>query len=219
LYSKVNEPQQITPDRADATTGLRCRGMGCHRSFAAGERGMAGNRLPLCEVLAKRMNLDAQTRFEMKFAACPMSGCWIWLTGCDERGYGRSCLHRKNMAAHRVAWMIYRGPIGDKHVCHQCDVRCCVNPAHLFLGTHTDNMRDCLSKGRNYARTHPERFPRGERHWKSTLTAEQVLEIRRRYARGERPYEIAQSLNLVAQNVANVTSRRLWRDAKYIPKD
>jgi hypothetical protein len=64
-------------------------------------------------------------------------------------------------------------------VCHTCDVRHCVNPAHLFVGTKSDNMRDMLRKGRDGFRTKPERWARGARQGKAKLTDDAIREIRR----------------------------------------
>lgn len=77
--------------------------------------------------------------------------CWLW-TGYREKkfGYGR-CSHRSfpEYMAHRCAWYLVNGPIPKGlHVLHRCDVPNCVRPDHLFLGTHTDNMRDCNEKDR-----------------------------------------------------------------------
>jgi hypothetical protein len=80
----------------------------------------------------------------------PNTGCWLWMGGANNKGYGM--LHDeagKHMLSHRASYMLTNGPIPQgMHVLHRCDTPLCCNPAHLFLGTHTDNMRDAASKGR-----------------------------------------------------------------------
>jgi len=85
--------------------------------------------------------------------------CWIWNSdrGRFWDGYGRASYHRKEYRAHRLSYLLNIGPVPDGlHVCHTCDVRDCVNPAHLFLGSRSDNMKDMISKkrGRNQVKTH-----------------------------------------------------------------
>jgi hypothetical protein len=76
--------------------------------------------------------------------------CWLWRAYTDKKGYGRCRLNNRNgVKSHRAVYEILVGPIPDGLcVLHKCDVRNCVNPEHLFLGTHLDNAQDRDSKGR-----------------------------------------------------------------------
>src|SRR4051812_40033550 len=81
--------------------------------------------------------------------------CIVWTGRFRTNGYGRCSIASCDLQAHRVSWEIHNGPIPDGFwVLHRCDNRPCVNPLHLFLGTHTDNMRDCAAKGRIKSRYH-----------------------------------------------------------------
>jgi hypothetical protein len=78
-------------------------------------------------------------------------GCWLWTGRIAHWGYGDIQLHAgaRHLLAHRASWIIHHGSIPNKmFVCHTCDNPPCVRPDHLFLGSHTDNMRDAAAKGR-----------------------------------------------------------------------
>lgn len=125
-------------------------------------------------------------RFATKFKVNPDSGCWEWIGATDGRkGYGQIYFNGRTARASRVAWLLYKGMIPDgSHVCHLCDNPACVNPNHLFLGSRSDNMRDCVEKGRHGSVTRPERRPRGSGHYLAKLSEHMVIEARRLFREG-----------------------------------
>ena len=76
--------------------------------------------------------------------------CWPWLAYTNAGGYGVITIAGKQVLAHRQAYQIARSEEipQDTCVCHRCDSPGCMNPTHLFLGTHDDNMQDMVQKGR-----------------------------------------------------------------------
>lgn len=126
-------------------------------------------------------NLSLDERFNRAVMPEPNSGCWLW-TGAPQgsMGYGRIKTDRGLEAAHRYSWRRHKGEIpSGLFVLHKCDNPACVNPDHLFAGTHQDNQDDKVSKGRQ-ARGAKLAHPRasGERSGTAKLTAQQVAEIR-----------------------------------------
>ena len=88
-------------------------------------------------------------RFNEKYIPEPNTGCWLWTSTWASCGYGQFRINGKYWLAHRASWKLLYGEIpGGLQVLHKCDVRPCVNPDHLFLGTQSDNMLDCFKKGR-----------------------------------------------------------------------
>lgn len=88
-------------------------------------------------------------RFWRRVEPEPMSGCFLWLGYRNHRGYGLMWDTNEMRFATRVAWKLHFGEIPNGlSVLHRCDLTSCVRPEHLFLGTHTDNMRDAAAKGR-----------------------------------------------------------------------
>jgi hypothetical protein len=77
----------------------------------------------------------------------PENGCVLWTGGRTRDGYGRLWIKGRPLFAHRVAWEAKNGPIPTGlNVCHRCDVRTCINPNHMFLGTQKENMADRSAK-------------------------------------------------------------------------
>ena len=131
------------------------------------------------------------------------NGCWLWTGALDRKGYGRmGDGTKRTVFAHRFAWRQTRGPIpAGLHVLHACDTPACVRPAHLFLGTHADNMADMTAKGRS---------TRGERNGQSKLTRELVIDARVRYSQGETLHALAKEYGVGVPALSMAVSGKRW---------
>ena len=129
-------------------------------------------------------------------------GCWLWSRSTFHGGYGQIRRNGTKIGEHasRLSWEQYRGPVPKGLlVLHRCDVPACINPEHLFLGTHEINMADMVEKGRAL---------RGTRNPKAKLTENLVREIRQRVAAGACQSDIARELNISPQNVCAMVKGR-----------
>lgn len=151
--------------------------------------------------------------------------CWIWkgalsksTTSDEQWKYGmmfarwhgdRTNGKTVTVRAHIVSWIIHRGPIPNGlHVLHNCpggDNPLCVNPDHLKLGTHADNMADMKAKGRANGGT------KGEANHFAILTKDSVLEIRRLAELGIRRTTLSAQFGISVHHVTSIVARRAWR--------
>lgn len=135
-------------------------------------------------------------------------GCWLWQAGTFASGYGIFRVGDKLLKAHRVAYELYFGPIPvGLCACHRCDVRACVNPGHLFLGTRKDNNADRDAKGRTNT-------PKGEAHGSARLTAAQVRAIRASARNGKTHQSLAADYGVCRQNITDICLGRRWKHLK-----
>ena len=118
--------------------------------------------------------------FEVHFWSCveKTENCWEWTAGLDGRGYGAIWRRGRKRRAHRIAYELVNGPIEDSLLaCHHCDNKKCVNPAHIFVGTHVDNMQDWTKKGKNKLVSDPALLKRGDEHWTRQNTKSAKAEL------------------------------------------
>ena len=130
------------------------------------------------------------------------NGCWLWKKATNNSGYGWMFVGEKNWLAHRLSWILHNGEIPDGLcVLHKCDVRTCVNPDHLFLGTRADNNADMRAKGRRRPDRHGTEMPNAK------LTEEKVLAIRASNATNK---ELAIEYGVTSALINTVRKRRAW---------
>jgi hypothetical protein len=182
------------------------------------------------------MHADVIQRFEAKFIPEPNSGCWLWTAATDGRGYGRFRIGsktdgtRRSAIAPRISWSIYKGELPDDAcVLHRCDNPYCVNPDHLFLGSHLDNMQDCvkkhrISRGERHSEIQKRVVARGVRHYRagaldffgldnpqSKLTEDHVRAIRND---ARTNFEIAREYGISFQQVSRIKRGERWGHIK-----
>jgi hypothetical protein len=156
-------------------------------------------------------------RLEAHSVPEPNTGCQLWLASLGSTGYGQLRFRGRTLKAHRAAWESAFGPVPAGLVLrHRCDQRQCVNPAHLQLGTHAENMGDMVRRGRSsHGVRHQElsraRARRGERHGMAKLTEHQVREIRQLAAAGRLSQrEIGRRYGIDQSIVSDIHRRALW---------
>lgn len=141
-------------------------------------------------------------RFHNKVELIPFTTCHWWI-GSSSQKYGQISVNGNMVYSHRVAYLLSVGDIPNGiSVCHKCDNPGCVNPDHLFIGTHRENMEDMAGKGRSGGEKR-----RGANNTAAKLTASQVLEIRNST---EPAVLIASNYGVCESTVYLIKSRKIW---------
>jgi HNH endonuclease len=135
------------------------------------------------------------------------SGCWLWQASFRRDGYGQFWISGRNNAAHRVSWFLTNEEWPKVCVLHRCDVKACVNPEHLFLGTKKDNTRDMDAKGRR----NTSGAPKGSKHPLAKLTEAQVKAIRAEYAAGKTTHKkLAAKYGMGKSMIGYIVTNKFW---------
>jgi hypothetical protein len=185
LCVQCNQPTKRPSTRF---CSIRCRSLGTMR--------------PLAERFWEKVNRDGPAPAHRP----ELGACWVWLSTKNNHGYGQISLGGRRdgkIDVHRLSYRWHCGPITDGlWVLHHCDTPSCVRPDHLFLGDRPTNIADQVAKGRQ---------TRGERSNFAKLTADQVREIRARYAATPMPYgRMAADYGVTETAVRFVVTRRNW---------
>lgn len=122
--------------------------------------------------------------------------CWLWTGSKNKQGYGYFKVNGKVEKAHRISYFIHNGKIPNKrNILHSCDNPFCVNPKHLFAGTQSENMIDCVKK---------------KRHQNQILTEKQIPIIRKMYKEGKSQVEIGRKFGVARETIKNVITNIRW---------
>ena len=155
-----------------------------------------------------------KSKFKSKIGIEKDNGCMNWLGWKNKDGYGKFSIANKYTFAHRYSYEFHIGKIPDGLcVCHKCDNPSCVNPKHLFLGTHFDNMQDMKKKNRQpYKKGAPLNINnKGSKHVFAKLDEDKVRDIKIKLADGVKGSILAQLYNVVDQTIYEIKNGRNWK--------
>lgn len=148
--------------------------------------------------------------FDERYSPEPISGCWLWAGTYQSQGYGVANHKKVKGLAHRLSYTLHKGPIPDgMHVCHTCDNPACVNPDHLWIGTHQDNHKDKVNKGRASGGS-----LKGMAHNMRKLTDDSVREIRRLCSDGFTQTGVGRLFGVSQGQVWAIVTGRNWGHVK-----
>lgn len=145
---------------------------------------------------------DDILRFHTKYIKMENDKCWNWQGTIHSNGYGAFKVKGIPQHAHRIMYFYTYGEFDyTMEVCHKCDNQLCVNPSHLFIGTHYDNMQDRNSKGRQ---------SKGEEHGMAFLTEENVFEMIELSKGGLSARKIAKQFNCSHVQAWRIVTGKRW---------
>lgn len=148
--------------------------------------------------------MNIEERFWDKVPMREEGKCWLWHGAMLKGGYGQIKIAGTPVQAHRFAWSFVNGEIPEGMVIrHTCDNPSCVNPSHLLLGTHKDNVADKYARHRNHSQI-------GSDNNCSKLTEADVVEIKYRLSEGEKQKDVAKVFGITQCQVSNIATGKQW---------
>lgn len=137
----------------------------------------------------------------------PATGCWLWTEYTNQDGYGRIKYQGRKYQAHRLSYHAFVGAIPENLcVLHNCHTPACINPDHLRVGTHQDNMADRHQAGRTYR-------PVGENNGRAKLTWEQVRAMRHMHTKGVPPRLLVKLFGVSRSAIAFIVRGETWKQS------
>lgn len=163
-------------------------------------------REPFVPTIRHQFYCDPRCALASKVVVGEPEDCWLWAGAKNSQGYGQLTIGGKRVYAHRLAFELERGPLGEASACHSCDTPLCCNPAHLFAGTQADNVADMHAKGRWTL------VPvKGVDHGCAKLAEEDVREIRRAVGAGEGIRPTARRFRVSQGAIHAIIRGRTWK--------
>lgn len=144
--------------------------------------------------------------------------CWNWKASKSKKGYG-NFVHKSfpTILAHRISWILSNGAIPAMlDVCHHCDNPSCVRPDHLFIGTRSDNMQDCVNKGRHkgtqYLRAgrSNRKYAVGSKNRTSKLTEEQAIRAKQCSRKRGEATRLAKEFGVSLSIICDIRDGKRW---------
>lgn len=190
----------------------------CHETFSYGSQMSPRHYCSMrCYSMARRSDpvvqfwLKVNKHGEVPANRPDLGPCWIWEGARGRYGHFKPHRDEPGIGAHRYAYSLTYGALLPAiQVLHHCDIRLCVNPAHLFAGTQRDNIRDMDSKGRRNGRC-PHPNARGELNLRAKLTNEAVREMRTLHAGGQSIGPLARQFGVDYKTASSAIKRHSWR--------
>ena len=133
------------------------------------------------------------------------NGCWNWIGKLDKGGYAICTFKNKRTRMHRATYEFYKGSFEKtKLICHKCDNRKCINPDHLYVGTHKDNAIDMVVRKR-------QNLTLGSAHQNSIFDEKTILLMRKEYSEGILISELSRKYKSAYRNVWKIIRRQTWK--------
>lgn len=149
----------------------------------------------------------SRERLEKKIERVTETGCWLWLGVVNDSGYGTIVFNGRVQRVHRLLWKELIGEIPEgMFLLHRCDIPCCVNPSHLFVGTQNDNMKDMARKKRSAI---------GVKNCMSKLADEDIRRIFLLRADGLLQREIAVRFGVNRATISYILGGVTWRHVQH----